>query len=349
MKEHVMPGINTGRAMNEFITLDHGAGGRLTHELIEGLFARYFGMKGPLTDSEILVFSDGAVAFTTDSYVVDPVFFPGGNIGKLAVCGTVNDLAVSGAVPEYLSASFIIEEGLSVADLKTIVVSMAEEAEKAGVRIVTGDTKVVEKGKCDKLFINTSGTGTLSSDRMHIGKGISVKEGDRLIVNGSMGNHAIAVLGSRKNLSFTTPVESDCASLNHLIEKILTLSGSVHFMRDITRGGLAGVLNELWKMTGKGITIDEDAVPVDDPVRGACEMLGFDPLCLANEGKILIVSSAGASEQIVDILRSDPLGRNASVIGEVMDTEQQRVFLRTPGGGKRILDTPAGILLPRIC
>lgn len=344
-----MPGINTEGRMNEFITLDHGAGGRQTHELITSLFAKSFGMAEPLTDSEIIDLSDGSIAFTTDSYVVNPVFFPGGNIGKLAVCGTVNDLAVSGAVPKYLSASFIIEEGLNYNDLERIVMSMAEEAGKAGVKIVTGDTKVVEKGKCDRIFITTSGTGTLSRDRIHIGKGLKVEAGDRLIVNGSLGNHAIAVLGSRKGLSFTTPVESDCASLSHLIEKILNSDVSVHFMRDLTRGGLTGILNELASITGKGISVNEESVPVDDPVRGACEMLGFDPLYLANEGKLLMVVGEGDAEKTLRILRSDPLGINSSIIGEVMTTGQQLVVMKTITGGSRILDVPSGVQLPRIC
>jgi len=216
--------------MEGLISLNHGSGGKQTHELISRVFAKSFGMSGPLTDSAVLKITGSRIAFTTDSYVVDPLFFPGGNIGKLAVCGTVNDLAVSGARPLYLSASFIIEEGFPAAKLSDIVASMAEEARKAGIKIVTGDTKVVEKGKCDKLFITTSGTGILTGDLEHISTGKRIHNGDRIIINGPVGNHAIAVLGARNNLSFSTPVVSDCASLNLLIKPLLAECTEVHFM-----------------------------------------------------------------------------------------------------------------------
>jgi len=335
--------------MDEFISLNQGSGGRQTHELISKVFAKRFGMTMPLTDSAILEGNGGTLAFTTDSYVVDPLFFPGGNIGKLAVCGTVNDLAVSGSQPKCISASFILEEGFPLNDLITIVDSMAEEAKKAGVRIVTGDTKVVEKGKCDKLFITTSGTGILDRGKEHIGSGIHIKPGDKLIINGPLGNHAIAVLGARNDLSFTTPVTSDCASLNHLIAGILENCREIHFMRDLTRGGLAGVLNELTLMTGSGIVVDEASVPVDDPVKGVCEMLGFDPLYLANEGKVLVVTGAGTEKKVLDVMRSDPLGRNSEIIGEIVQDKRKLVVLNTSAGGKRILDMPSGVQLPRIC
>lgn len=344
-----MRGINTEKCMDEFITMDHGAGGRRTQELIKSLFAASFGMEMPLTDSSVQGFFDGSLAFTTDSYVVDPIFFPGGDIGKMAVCGTVNDLAVSGADPKFLSVSFIIEEGFKLNLLEKIVISMACEAQNAGVRIVTGDTKVVEKGKCDGIFITTSGTGVIKSDRTDTGKGINVRTGDWLIVNGSLGNHSIAVLGSRKGLSFTTTVESDCTSLNHLIENVFQSGARVSFMRDLTRGGLAGVLNELVEMTGKGIVVDEASVPVDEPVRGACEMLGFDPLYLANEGKLLIVAPEYDAEMIINTLRSHPAGSNAAVIGEVVSGTTPNVVALTVTGGKRILDVPSGLQLPRIC
>jgi hydrogenase expression/formation protein HypE len=281
--------------------------------------------------------------------VVDPLFFPGGNIGKLAVCGTVNDLAVSGARPMYLSASFIIEEGFPVNDLAEIVDSMAEEARKAGVMIVTGDTKVVGKGKCDRLFITTAGTGILDREREPISTAGLIKSGDKLIINGPVGNHAMAVLGARNNLSFKTPVISDCASLNHLIAAMLKECNEIRFMRDLTRGGLAVVLNELAMMTGTGISVDEDCIPVEDPVKGACEMLGFDPLYLANEGKILIVTGAGSENKVLEILRSDPLGQASEIIGEITSDERRQVILYTFTGGKRILDMPSGVQLPRIC
>jgi hydrogenase expression/formation protein HypE len=335
--------------MSVTITLNQGSGGKQTHRLIKDVFVKRFGLAEPLTDSALVRNPGTDIVFTTDSFVVDPLFFPGGNIGKLAVCGTVNDLAVSGALPICLSAAFIIEEGLPVSDLVEIVQSMADEAEKADVKILTGDTKVVEKGKCDKLFITTSGTGTINPEQWHISLGERIKPGDKLIINGSLGNHALAVLGARNQLSFTTPVISDCASLNHLIGKIMKIDGKIHFMRDLTRGGLAAVLNELAEMTGSCISINEEAVPVDEPVRGLCEMLGFDPLYLANEGKILIVTGACDEFKVLDILRSDPLGKESCTIGEIMDDKRCRVILNTLTGGKRILEMPSGVQLPRIC
>ena len=335
--------------MKEFISLNQGSGGKFTHELIEKVFIKRFGMTEPLTDSAIIKETGFTLAFTTDSYVVDPLFFPGGNIGKLAVCGTVNDLAVSGAVPGYISASFIIEEGFPLDDLIGITESMAEEAAKAGVRIVTGDTKVVGKGKCDKLFITTSGTGILKPDRVHISTGSRVKPGDKVIINGPLGNHAIAVLSARNDLSFSTTVTSDCASLNHLINTVLQGCMEIHFMRDLTRGGLATVLNELAGMIKSGIMINELSIPVDDPVKGLCEILGFDPLYLANEGKVLIVAGAGEEQRVLDILRSDPFGKDSEIIGEIIQDKHELVVLNTSAGGKRIVDMPAGEQFPRIC
>lgn len=335
--------------MKDFVSLNHGSGGKLTRELIEKVFAKRFDMTEPLTDSAILNDSGFTIAFTTDSYVVDPLFFPGGNIGKLAVCGTVNDLSVSGADPKYLAASFIIEEGFPMNDLNIIVESMAEEAGKAGVKIVTGDTKVVEKGKCDKLFITTSGIGILNPDMKDISTGKRIKPGDKLIINGTLGNHAIAVLGARNKLSFSTPVISDCASLNHMIKNVLKNCKEIRFMRDLTRGGMATVLNELAAMTGLSITIDEDSVPLDDPVKGLCEVLGFDPLYLANEGKVIIVVGAGAEKSVLDILRSDPSGKKSEIIGEIIPGKRNLVILNTSIGGKRILDMLSGQQLPRIC
>lgn len=335
--------------MNKVITLNHGSGGRQSHDLIDGIFADRFGMDKPLTDSAVLPGEGFILAFTTDSYVVDPLFFPGGNIGKLAVCGTVNDLAVSGAVPLYLSAAFIIEEGFGLHELELIVDTMADEAKKAGVRIVTGDTKVVGRGKCDKLFITTSGTGFLKSSLEHISSAGKIRPGDSIIVSGSLGNHAIAVLGARNNLGFSSPVESDCACLNHMIKEVLDSGADVHFMRDLTRGGLASVLHELSGMMEYGIYIREKSVPVDEPVRGLCEVLGFDPLYLANEGKIVIISEENDSPKIINILKSHLSGENSSVIGEITDSKNGNILIETSGGGRRILDLPSGIQLPRIC
>jgi hydrogenase expression/formation protein HypE len=335
--------------MSEYISLNHGSGGSLAGKLIRNIFVKRFGMDEPLTDSAVLKENGLLLAFTTDSYVVDPIFFPGGDIGKLAVCGTVNDLSVSGAMPKYISASFIIEEGFSFHDLALIADSMSSEAKNAGVRIVTGDTKVVEKGKCDKLFINTSGIGMMKSGFETISSAMDVKPGDKLIINGPIGNHAIAVLGARKELTFSSPVTSDCASLNHLINNVLEECSEIHFMRDLTRGGLATVLNELADMIFSGIIINESSVPIEEPVKGLCEILGFDPLCLANEGKVLFVVGNEGHQKVLDVLRSHPLGKYSEVIGEIVDNGRNMVILNTAIGGRRIIDMPSGMQLPRIC
>lgn len=335
--------------MDKFVTLDHGSGGRLTGKLIKEIFASKFGMKEPFTDSAVLDIESCEIAFTTDSYVIDPVFFPGGNIGRLAVCGTVNDLSVAGAVPLYLAASFIIEEGFPVEELAIIADSMAEEAARAGVRIVAGDTKVVEKGKCDRIFITTTGTGLMRKEFWQTGSGAKVRQGDKLIINGSVGNHSIAVMGARQQLRFTSSVVSDCASLNNLIGKVLDATTGINYMRDLTRGGLATVLNELAAITSQGIEISEQSIPVDEPVRGLCEMMGFDPLYLANEGKVLFVVGEKYAGEIVEILRSDPLGKDAAVIGEITGNNLGMVIMKTITGGSRIIDLHSGTLLPRIC
>ena len=339
---------NTG-LMHDIITLNHGSGGLTAGKLIREMFADRFGMDEPLTDSVGISLKGQMLAFTTDSYVVDPVFFPGGNIGKLAVCGTINDLCVAGAIPQYLSAAFIIEEGFPVDELRQIVDSMSEECDKAGARIVTGDTKVVERGKCDRIFITTTGTGIIRPGCEHIGKAEKVKNGDCLLINGALGNHSIAVLGARKELSFTSPVTSDCASLKDLISDILQASGNINFMRDLTRGGLASVLNELAQMTSMGIAVDEYSIPVDEPVAGLCEMFGFDPLYLANEGKLLVVVSEEDSEKVLKVMRSNPLGTSAGLIGRISGETGGRVVVNTFTGGSRILDLPSGTQLPRIC
>lgn len=335
--------------MDNRITLNHGSGGRLTRKLVSGLFAERFRMKEPLTDSAIIACEGEHYAFTTDSYVVDPVFFPGGDIGKLSVCGTVNDLAVSGAVPRNLSVSFIIEEGFPCSDLERIVDSMAAASQEAGVRIITGDTKVVERGKCDKIYINTSGTGTLKDSFLHIGSAGRVKPGDKLIINGPLGNHAIAVLGARKQLGFSAPVLSDCAPLNKMIYEVLEKTEGINFMRDLTRGGLAAVLNELADLSGRSVSVRENRIPVDDPVRGVCEMYGFDPLYLANEGKVLFVCDTSESEKVIEILNANLYGKQAAVIGEITDGPGLMVTIETITGGIRIIDMPSGSLLPRIC
>ncbi len=335
--------------MDNIISINHGSGGRMSHDLIRDLFVSGFGMTDPLTDSFIIDDPGHSLAFTTDSYVVDPVFFPGGDIGKLAVCGTVNDLAVSGASPRYISASFIIEEGFPLADLEKIVSSMAGEAKDAGVRIVTGDTKVVEKGKCDKIFITTTGIGILKDCFKDLSSGERILPGDRLIINGPLGNHAVAVLGARNQLHFSTPVISDCSCLNHLIGDLLGGCSGIRFMRDLTRGGLAAVLNELAEIITGSIEIDEDSIQVDEPVRGLCELLGFDPLFLANEGKVLIVVSPEEAGKALEVLHKNPSGKNACDIGTIKERGKAPVILNTSTGSRRVIDIPSGSQLPRIC
>ena len=337
--------------MNKFITLNHGSGGKITHDLISGLFLKYFksATLQELTDSAVLVNPGSSIAFTTDGYVVEPIFFPGGNIGKLAVCGTVNDLAVSGAEPKYLSSSFFLEEGLSLNELETIIQSMAEEATKAGVQIVTGDTKVVPRGKCDKIFINTAGIGFVKDEFKKISSGSKVKVGDKLIVNGSLGDHAVAILASRESLKFESEIKSDCATLNRLIQKALAICPEIAFMRDATRGGIATVTCELASKSKLGIILYEAAIPVKESVQSICEIFGFDPLFLANEGKVLMVVPAEKADLVITVLQSDELGKESAIIGEVTTENAGRVILKTFTGGKRIIDMPAGAQLPRIC
>ena len=334
----------------ENILLGHGSGGKMMHDLIESVFIKHFSnsILNDQTDAAILISGSDEIAFTTDSFVIDPLFFPGGNIGKLAVCGTVNDLAVSGAEPVWLSASFIIEEGFPVDDLEIIAGSMAAEAKKARVLIVTGDTKVVNKGKCDKLFINTSGIGRISNSNIKISKADNILPGDAIIINGMIGDHGMAVMNARESFNFRTSVESDCASLNHLISDVLSRS-KVKFMRDPTRGGVATVLNELAGKTGLGIEIDETALPLRNSVRAMCELLGFDPLHVANEGKVIIVASQSYAHEILEVLKMNEYGRDSSVIGRVVNDHPGKVVLRNETGGRRIIDSLSGDQLPRIC
>ncbi len=337
--------------MESAITLGHGSGGRSTQKLIHELFIRHF--DNPVlkqqTDSALLHLHSADIAFTTDSYVVDPVFFPGGNIGKLAVCGTVNDLAVSGAIPKYLSASFIIEEGFSIKALEEIVSSMADEAKTAGVLIVTGDTKVVNKGQCDKLFINTSGIGILDKKYTCISTANGIKHGDKIIVNGTIADHGMAIMAARNFGNFKTEIRSDCASLNHLIKEMLDTNARIRFMRDATRGGIATVLCELSENKTIGIEIDESRIPLNENVRGMCELLGFDPFYIANEGKIIVIAAEEEADRVVAVMRKNEFGKHAAVIGELVNNHHGKVVLRTMIGGKRIMDMPAGEQLPRIC
>lgn len=338
--------------MDKNISLNHGSGGKLTHQLINDVFLKYFHNEtlDQLTDAALLHIPESRIAFTTDSFVVDPIFFAGGNIGKLAVCGTVNDLAVSGARPLYLSASFIIEEGLSMEILDTIAKSMAEEANAAGVKIVTGDTKVVAHGQCDKVFINTAGIGVVSESHGEIAVGLNVKSGDKIIINGNIADHGMAILCERENLKFKTDIQSDCACLNSLIAGILDSEpGAVKFMRDATRGGLATVLCELAGERKIGIELDERSLPVSDSVLGVCDLLGFDPLYIANEGKVVMIVDGDASEKVLQKMKEHPLGGDSAIIGDVVDEHNGMVLLHTDVGGSRIVDMLAGDQLPRIC
>ena len=332
---------------SDIVTLDHGSGGKLTQKLVK-MFTNYFSdaVPGNMTDSAVINSETSSAAFTTDSYVVNPIHFPGGDIGKLAVCGTVNDLAVSGAVPRYLSCAFILEEGLEIIELEQIVKSMAKTAKSADVTIVTGDTKVVERGACDRMFINTAGIGFIKPEHESIGTGKNVRPGDKILINGNIGDHGLAVLSIRN--SFKNDIHSDCAPLNNLIQSCLGVNNSIHFMRDATRGGLAAVLVELAEMINKGIKLDEKMIPLAENTRGLCEFLGFDPLNLANEGKVIITAGAGWKD-VLEVMKSHPLGKESCVIGTIVSDHPGRVVLETEIGGSRIIEVPAGMQLPRIC
>jgi len=334
--------------MEDRILLAHGSGGELSHELIEKNFVPLF--KNPLLDKldDAAVFKlSGRLAFTTDSYVVNPIFFPGGDIGTLAVCGTVNDLAMSGASPVYLSLSLIIEEGFLLPDLKKVMTSVQRAVEEANVKIVTGDTKVVNRGNADKLFINTAGIGLVPPGVAISGSG--AKPGDKVILSGTIGEHGIAVMSQREGLQFSVPVESDCAPLNKLVLEMLEAGHNIHCLRDPTRGGLAGALNELARQSRVGINIEEDMIPVQDAVLAACELLGFDPLYVANEGKLVAVVPAAETEKVLDKMRHNEYGTRSTIIGEVVAEHSGRVVMTTRFGTSRIVDMLVGELLPRIC
>jgi len=334
--------------LEDKILLAHGSGGKQAHELVEKSFLKAFDnpFLAKLDDSAVIDLS-GRLAFTTDSYVVSPIFFPGGDIGKLAVCGTVNDLAMSGAQPLYLSLSFIIEEGLSQSKLSQIVDSVQKAAQEAGVKIVAGDTKVVHRGSADKLFINTAGVGVIS-EGINISGG-NARPGDKVILSGTIGDHGIAVFSRREGLSFSTRLESDCAPLGGLVAEMLTASPNIHCLRDPTRGGLATTLNELAKQSKVGIRIEEERIPVREEVLGACEMLGFDPLYVANEGKLVAIVPAKDANKVLQAVRENHYGKGAAIIGEVGAERPGRVVMKTLLGASRIVDMLVGDLLPRIC
>jgi hydrogenase expression/formation protein HypE len=334
------------------ILLAHGSGGVLSHELIRDVFLHHFTSPAlaPLADAATLeALPPGRLALSTDSYVVQPIFFPGGDIGELAVCGTVNDLAVAGARPLYLTAGFILEEGLPLATLERVVTSMAAAARRADVQIVTGDTKVVGRGAADALFINTAGVGVIPPG-VELGPA-RMQAGDVLLINGPVGDHGLAVMLQREELAFGTALESDTAPLNGLIASALAAApaGAVRCMRDVTRGGLATVLNEWVAVADVGVALEERAIPVREAVRAACEFLGLDPLYVANEGKVVLAVAAAAADAVLAALRAHPLGREAARIGEVTAEHAGRVVLHTPYGARRVVQMLTGAQLPRIC
>jgi hydrogenase expression/formation protein HypE len=333
--------------MEDRILMGHGSGGRMMHRLVRDLIAPAFGMQ-TLADAAVFDPPDsGRMALTTDSYVVSPIFFPGGDIGELAVCGTVNDLAMVGARPLYLTAGFVIEEGLPFEDLRRIVGSMAETARRAGVAIVAGDTKVVERGKCDGIFINTAGVGVVPGGRDLAPE--RIRPGDAVIVSGPCGSHGIAIMAERNGLTFDPPLESDTAPLNGLVEVMLEAAPGIRVMRDPTRGGLATTVKEIAVEGSRRIVLREEAVPVLPGVQGACGILGLDPLYVANEGVVLVVVDGGEAEFLVEAMRSHPLATSAAVIGAVAEEDDGKVFLSTAAGGNRVLDMLTGEQLPRIC
>lgn len=337
------------------VQMAHGGGGRFMKQLIEGMFLPAFQSAGrdpsealpPLHDSAVLEVDGARLALTTDTFVVSPLFFPGGDIGRLAVFGTVNDLAMAGAKPVWLSAAFILEEGLPMETLRRVVESMHRAAEEAGVRIVTGDTKVVDRGKGDGVFVNTAGVGVIPP-----GVDISparVVSGDAILLSGDLGRHGIAVMSVREGLQFEGALESDCAPLSGVVGALVEAGSDVHCLRDLTRGGLAAALCEIADAARVGIELDEASIPVAEPVAGACELLGLDPLYVANEGRLVAIVPAEAADRTLEIMRSQPVASEAAIIGTVIEAHPGLVELRNPLGGGRIVDLLSGEQLPRIC
>jgi len=337
-------------SQHETIQLGHGSGGTLTHELIKRIFQKHLGNEilNSGNDAAILPFSlEEKLVISTDAHIVSPLFFPGGDIGRLAVCGTVNDVAMMGARVEALTASFILEEGLSLESLERIVASMAEACLEAGVKIVAGDTKVTERGKSDGLFISTAGFGWLPGGRQIAGD--LAQPGDAVIVSGPMGNHGVAIALARGNLGFSSSVQSDVAPLNSMIASLLEVIPDVHVMRDPTRGGLATTLVEIAKQSGVSIELKEDQIPVDRAVRSVCDMLGLDPLYMANEGKLILILPSESAQKALDVLQNHKYGRSAALIGKVLEKSNGKLWLRTTFGTTRVLDMLSAEMLPRIC
>jgi hydrogenase expression/formation protein HypE len=331
------------------IVLAHGSGGKLSHQLVEKLVLPQFSneLLAPLHDGAIFSLGNERIAFSTDSYVVSPIFFPGGDIGKLAVHGTINDLAMCGARPLYLSCAFILEEGTPMQDFWCIVQSMREAADASGVKLVTGDTKVVDRGKADKVFINTAGIGTIPD-------GVDIhprraQVGDKILVSGEIATHGIAIMSVREGLEFETEIASDSAALNGLVETILDVSTDIHVLRDPTRGGVTSALTEIAQAAQVGMLLDEARIPISEEVKGACEILGLDPLYVANEGKLLAIVAPSDAERVLAAMKLHSLGQNAALIGEVTDENAGFVLMKTRVGGTRVVDMLSGEQLPRIC
>lgn len=331
------------------IKLAHGGGGLLSNELIEGLFLPIIGnpILNKLNDQGVFEINSSRFAFTTDSYVINPIFFPGGDIGELAVYGTVNDLAMGGATPLGLSLGLIIEEGFPIEDLKKIFDSIKKATEISGTQIITGDTKVVNKGSVDGIFINTAGVGIIEND-IYISSD-NLKAGDKIIISGYIGDHGIAIMAVREGLIFDNPVQSDTAPLNRLVSSMLKTNAKINAMRDPTRGGVSSTLNEFASKSNVGIIIDEESLPIRKEVIEACEILGFDPLHIANEGKMVAVVDKDSADVVLQVIRNDPLGKMANIIGEVTDSHKGKVILKTKIGTTRIVDMISGEQLPRIC
>ena len=335
---------------SEIILLGHGSGGKLSHELLEELIVPSLSGvdRHDRNDAAILAKLNGRLAFTTDSYVVDPIFFPGGSIGTLAIHGTVNDLAMAGAMPVAVSVGLIIEEGFAVSSLRAVLDDMGAAARRAGVRIMTGDTKVVPRGKADGIYINTAGIGVLEHDLEITGGNAQV--GDKVLINGTIGDHGMAVMACREGLELESGITSDCAPLNGLVAELIQGIGSqLHALRDPTRGGIATTLKEIAMQSEVVITLDENSLPVDRAVAGACAILGLDPLYVANEGKLLAFVAAQSAEAALAIMRKHEFGKSAAIIGEVVSSDQGRVRLQTTIGGQRAIEMLAGDQLPRIC
>jgi len=337
--------------MNDVVTLHHGSGGSRMHALIDRIFISHFSnpVLNEKKDAALLENAGSNVAFTTDTYVIDPIFFPGGDIGKLAVCGTLNALAVSFAKPVALSVAFVLEEGFPLSDLDRIARSMAAVATDAGVPVVTGDTKVVPRGKCDRVFINTTGIGVVEKQVLERIRRTKPMPGDRILLSGTLGDHAVAIILAREAFRFHAQVSSDCANLYPAISKRTASSEKIRLMRDITRGGLSSILHEITDGTNLGIDISEENIPVRNEVRAVCELLGFDPLDLANEGKFIAIAGEEDADRLLKILRESPGGENAALIGRITRSHPGKVMMTTLTGGARMVEMVSGEQLPRIC